>query len=216
MEETMPDNPFPVPEERIAATLHALKSNEYLAYFVPEAREAKQMVLEAVGEGARVGLAGSKTLRQMDLPAALLAKGATLLDHWDPSLSVEESLQVRREQLLCDLFLSSVNAVTETGELVSCDGIGNRIAAATFGPWKVMLLVGAQKIVPDRNAALQRIKTVAPQRAQGLELDLPCTDDGVCVDCSDPNRICRATLVLHRRPMLTDMTVILIGEPLGI
>jgi len=136
----MTEQPFPISEEQIATTLQALKSNEFLAFFVPEAAEAKQMVLDAVEEGAWVGLGGSQTLRQMNLPEALNEKGVKLLDHWDPVLSEEESMQCRRDQLHCDLFLASVNAVTETGELVSCDGIGNRIAATTFGPGKVMLL----------------------------------------------------------------------------
>jgi len=203
-------------EERIAATLQALKSNEFLAYFVPEAREATQLVLNSVQEGASVGLGGSKTLRDLGLPEALRAKGAVLLDHWDSSLSLEASYRCRREQLLCDLFLSSVNAVTEAGELLSCDGIGNRIAATVFGPGKVMLLVGVQKIVADRDEAMRRIREVAPVRARNLGLDLPCTADGVCVDCRDPNRICRATLILHRRPLLTDVTVILVGEAVGV
>ncbi len=207
--------PGPVSEERVADTLQALKTNEYLAYFVPRAGEAKQMVLDSVEPGMAVGLGGSETLREMGLPEALRGKGARLLDHWDPSLSVEASYACRREQILCDLFLSSVNAVTETGEMVSCDGIGNRIAAMTFGPRKVMLLVGVQKIVADLNGAMRRIREVAPRRARSLGLDLACAGDGVCRDCADPNRICRATIILHRRPMLTDTTVILVGEPLG-
>jgi len=206
----------PAPEARIAGTIQSLLRNEFLAFFVPEAREAKQMVLDVIREGMRVGLGGSQTLRQMGLPAALKGKGAVLLDHWDESLSLEETLEVRHRQLDCDLFLSSVNAVTEQGELVSRDGVGNRIGATTFGPKKVMLLVGVQKIVPDLAAAFQRIREIAaPLRARSMNLGLPCTRAEGCVDCRDPARICRATLILHRRPLLTDITVVLIGESLG-
>jgi L-lactate utilization protein LutB len=199
-----------------ARTLGALKKNGFLAYFFPKADEAKQLVLDSVEQGMRVGLAGSATVRQMGLVEGLKAKGALLLDHWDESLTFEDTLRVRKEQLVCDVLLSSVNAITEEGELVSRDGIGNRTSAMTFGPAKVFLLVGTQKIVPDLRAAIGRIDEVAaPMRAKSLNMDLPCTEADTCVDCDDPSRICRATLILHRRPMLTDITVVLIGEALG-
>jgi hypothetical protein len=200
----------------VARTLKALKKNEFLAHFFPKAEEAKQFVLDSIQPGLRVGLGGSSTLREMNLVEGLKQKGALLLDHWDESLTFEETLQVRKDQLVCDVLLSSVNALTEKGELVSRDGIGNRISAMTFGPAKVFLLAGTQKIVPDLHAAFGRIKEVAaPMRAKSLNMDLPCTKGKGCVDCHDPNRICRATLILHRRPMLTDITVVLIGEALG-
>lgn len=210
-------NKIPLPDEkRIAKTLQALKKNEFVAFYFPTGKEAAAFVLQDLPKGARVGLGGSKTLRDLGLPQALRAHGASLLDHWDESLGPQELLDVRKGQLLCDIFLSSVNAVTERGELVSRDGIGNRTSATTFGPSKVILLVGVHKIVADLHEAFRRIRLVAaPMRAKSLNLDLPCTRGGECVDCSSPGRICRATLILHKRPMLTDTTVVLIGEPLG-
>jgi hypothetical protein len=205
-----------VPEDRIVRTLQALKKNEFLAFFVPHGSEARELVLQSVREGARVGLGGSKTLRDLELPRALKEKGAHLLDHWQESLSPQELLDVRKGQLLSDVFLSSVNAVTENGELVSRDGIGNRTSAMTFGPSKVFLLVGVQKIVKDLEEAFRRIREIAaPMRARSLNMDLPCVKGGECVDCCSPVRICRATLILHKRPLLTDITVILIGESIG-
>ena len=212
----MPPEPASPPNDSIAKTLGALKKNGFLAYFFPKADEAKQLVLDFVEQGMRVGLAGSATIREMSLVDGLKAKGALLLDHWDESLPFEETLRIRKEQLVCDVLLSSVNAITEKGELVSRDGIGNRTSAMTFGPAKVFLVASTQKIVPDLPAAIRRIDEVAaPMRAKSLNMDLPCTKAEGCVDCNDPNRICRATLILHRRPMLTDITVILIGEALG-
>lgn len=212
----MPPEPLSTPNESLARTLKALKKNGFLAYFVPRAKEAEPLVLDFVQKGMRVGLGGSATLREMGLVDRLKEKEALLLDHWDESLTFEETLRVRKEQLTCDVFLSSVNAVTEQGELVSRDGIGNRTSAMTFGPGKVFLLAGTQKIVPDLSAAIRRIDEVAaPMRARSLNIDLPCTRAKGCVDCNAPHRLCRATLILHRRPILTDITVILIGEPLG-
>ena len=139
-----------------------------------------------------------------------------MLDHWDPARGQEEIFLVRKSQLHCDVFISSVNALTEGGELVSRDGVGNRISAMTFGPAKVFLLASIHKIVPDLHAAFRRIREVAaPRRARSLGVNVPCTKGEGCVDCHSADRICRATLILHKRPALTDITVILIGEPLG-
>lgn len=208
--------PAPLSEERIARTLRALKDNDYLAYFVPHATEAAALIADAVEPHARVGLGGSQTVRSMGLMDLLRGKGAFVIDHWDESLSPEEGLQARKDQLLCDVFVSSVNAVTESGELVSRDAVGNRIAATAFGPGRVFLVAGTQKIVPDLHAAFRRIRDVAaPMRARSLGLDLPCAEERGCVDCNASGRICRATLVLHKRPLLTDVTVILVGEPIG-
>jgi hypothetical protein len=211
----MQNSSFPVTEDRIAVTLQALKKNEFLSFFLPTVLEAREMVMHLVREGMRVGLGESRTLRQMDLSGSLRKSGAVLLDPSDPSLSAEELVRCRREQILSDLFLASVYAVTEHGELVSRDGIGNRISATSFGPKKVVLLVGSQKIVPDLHAAFLGIDGAASPPTKSPNPDFPCAEDGGCVHVSDPNRICRATLILHRRPLLTDITVILIGEPIG-
>ena len=205
-----------ISEDRLAGTLQALKNNDFLAYFVPDAAEAKQLVLNMVSPGAKVGLGGSATIRDMGLAEALKEKEIELLDHWDPALGQEEIFMVRKSQLHCDVFISSVNALTEGGELVSRDGVGNRISAMTFGPAKVFLLASIHKIVPDLHAAFRRIREVAaPRRARSLGVNVPCTKGEGCVDCHSADRICRATLILHKRPALTDITVILIGEPLG-
>ncbi len=205
-----------VSEERISKTLKALKNNDFLAYYVPRGAEARDLVTAAVSPGISVGLGGSDTIRKIGLDSALQDKEVQLLDHWDASLGMEEILKIRKAQLHCDLFLSSVNAVTEQGELISQDGIGNRICAMTFGPAKVFLLASVHKIVPDLSAGFRRISEIAaPLRAKSLNLKLPCTKNNECVDCNEPQRICRATLILHKRPSLTDITVILIGEPFG-
>lgn len=202
--------------QRIRKTLRALERNEFLAFYFPDIEEAKAFLVGSIAPGATVGIGGSETVRSLGIVPLLKQKGATVLDHWDPALSLDEILAMRKAQLTCDVFLASVNAVTERGELVSRDGIGNRICAMTFGPAKVFLVVGTQKIVEDLHAAFRRIREVAaPMRAKSLGLDLPCTKGSGCVDCSAPDRICRATTILHRRPSLTDITVVLVDKELG-
>ncbi len=202
--------------QRIQTTIEALKHNEFIAFFYPHPEEARDFIVDAIHPNSVVGVGGSETVRVLGIIPLLKHKGVEVLDHWDTRLSFEEVVHLRKRQLTCDVFLASVNAVTERGELVSRDGIGNRICAMTFGPRKVILIVGVQKIVKDLHEAFRRIREVAaPRRATSLGLSLPCTQARGCVDCSHPDRICRATTVLHRRPSLTDITVVIVGKALG-
>jgi len=118
--------------------------------------------------------------------------------------------------LSCDLFLSSSNAVTMNGELVNIDGAGNRVNSITYGPGKVILVSGYNKLVDDVQDAIKRIKNVVtPMNARRLKIDVPCAKTGKCSDCNSPQRMCRAMVILERKPLLTDILVILVGEELG-
>ena len=116
-----------------------------------------------------------------------------------------------------DLFLSSANAITLNGELVNIDGIGEvRVNSTNFGPGKVILVVGYNKIVEDVQEAIKRIKNVAvPLNARRLNIDVPCAKAGKCVDCNSPNQISRVIVIHERKPSLTDILIILVGEELG-
>ena len=108
------------------------------------------------------------------------------------------------------------NAVTADGQLVNVDGAGNRVAAMTFGPGKVVVVCGVNKIVPDLEAAYQRIQQMAaPLNNVRLATGNPCTQAGHCVDCQAEGRICRVTTIMERKPMATDITIILVNQKLG-
>jgi hypothetical protein len=146
----------------------------------------------------------------------LRSAGKTIADHWQPGLSTEEDMALRRAQLTCDCFLCSANAIAATGEIVNVDGIGNRTSAMGFGPGKVIIVAGINKVTCDLPSALDRIRRVAaPLRAKSLEISTPCAQTGICSDCRAPQRICRITTILHRQPMRTPTCVILINEALG-
>ena len=99
---------------------------------------------------------------------------------------------------------------------MNVDAVGNRTAAMTFGPKKVIIVAGMNKVRPDLPSALERIREVAgPMRAKSLNLDTPCAKTGVCSDCNAPKRICEVTTILHRKPWMTDISVVLINETLG-
>ena len=145
---------------------------------------AAQFVLDFVVPGLSVGLGGSATIKELGIPEQAREKGAVILDHSQPDLSPEERQDVRRKQLVCDLFLSSTNAITLDGSLVNVDGGGNRVAALSFGPKKVIVVAGVNKICCDEAAAFERIRThAAPMNNRRLGLANPCVAAGVCMNC---------------------------------
>lgn len=196
--------------------VEALKKNNFDAVYFATKEEAAEFVLKFIEPGMKVGIGGSVTLNQLELPQKAGEKGATVLNHNAPGLSGEEKLAIRREQLLCDLFLTGSNGITLDGHLVNIDGIGNRVAAMTFGPKKVIVAAGINKISIDEETALKRIQiNTAPKNNKRLNLPNPCTVSGVCMDCKGQSRICNVYSIMRKKPSLTDMTVVIIGEELG-
>jgi hypothetical protein len=192
-----------------------LKKHEFDARFLLTSEDAVRAVLDAIPEDAAVGSGGSWTLRQIGMYDALRARGNEVFAH-DPDMSPEEAMQTRHKALASPFYLSSSNAITLKGELVNVDGMGNRVAGLSFGPATVIVIAGYNKLVPDVDAALERIREVAaPANAARYNLDTPCVKKGQCQDCSKPTRICRVTTIISRRPLVTDFKVFLVGESLG-
>jgi len=194
----------------------ALMDHGFDAHFVSTVEEARDLVLNMVSGYETFGFGGSHTTRSLGVKETLQAKGKTLFDHWGGNLFGEENRRIRLQQGRADCFLCSANAISVTGEIVNVDAVGNRTAAMTFGPKKVIIVAGMNKVRPDLPSALERIREVAgPMRAKSLNLDTPCAKTGVCSDCNAPKRICEVTTILHRKPWMTDISVVLINETLG-
>jgi hypothetical protein len=193
-----------------------LKKHGFDAHFVATSEDARELVLNMASSYQTFGFGGSDTTRALGLLEELKAKGKTIHDHWQKDLSKEEDLDIRLNQGRCDCFFCSANAISITGEVVNVDGIGNRTNAMCFGPKKVVVIAGMNKVTQDLESALKRVRDIAgPMRAKSLGMDTPCAETGICNDCNSPQRICRITTILHRKPMLTDITVILVNEALG-
>jgi len=194
----------------------ALKDHGFDAHFVSTVEEARDLILSMVSGYETFGFGGSHTTRSLGLKETLQARGKTLFDHWEGNLFGEENKKIRLAQGRSDCFVCSANAISATGEIVNVDAVGNRTAAMTFGPKKVIIVAGMNKVRPDLQSALERIREVAgPLRAKSLNLDTPCAKTGVCIDCNAPKRICEVTTILHRKPWMTDISVILVNESLG-
>jgi L-lactate utilization protein LutB len=202
---------------RIGETcVEALKKHGFDAHFAETEEKAKDLCLKLAEGHETFGFGGSDTTRSLGLVDALKKKGKTVYDHWQPELTPEADMKIRRAQLACDCFVCSANAISAGGEIVNVDGIGNRTSAMAFGPKQVIVVAGMNKVVPDLHAALRRVKEVAaPMRAKSLNMKTPCAETGVCSDCNAPQRICRVTTILHRRPMKTAVAVVLINAEMG-
>lgn len=197
-------------------SIEAFKKHGFDAHFVATVEEARKLILEMVSGYETFGFGGSNTTRSLGIMEELVSMGKTVFDHWQKDLSKEDDLDIRLQQGRSECFLCSANAVSATGEVINVDGVGNRTNAMTFGPKKVIVVAGMNKVTPDLESALRRVSEIAaPMRAKSLEMDTPCAKTGVCNDCNVPQRICRVTTILHRKPMLTDVSVVLINQSLG-
>jgi L-lactate utilization protein LutB len=203
-------------DPRIENTLKALKKHRFDAIYLPTAKEAQEKLLEMIPTNASVGVGGSMTLYQMDLIKILDERGNQVLSHTRKGLTPEEKKKVMRGQLTADVFIAGSNAVTETGEILNMDAVGNRVAAMIYGPDQVILVVGINKIVPDLETAKERIRSVAgPINAQRLKKKTPCTVTGQCQDCNSEERLCNVMTILNRKPWQTEICVMIVGEELG-
>lgn len=200
----------------IQQTIHALHQNNFSAEYFPTISAAVEELFKTVAPTESIGLGGSVTLMDAHIAEKFIARGNTVFDHHLPNQTPEQVLQVRRNQLLCDVFLTSTNALTQDGKLVNVDGTGQRVAAMIFGPKKVIVITGMNKITPDLNSALQRLSEVAaPKNNQRLNRPNPCTTTGVCIDCNAATRICNARTIIDKQPQLSNIHVWIVGENLG-
>lgn len=199
----------------IERTAAQLEKNCFKVHIADSAEDAKKIVLSLVSRDESAGFGGSETVRALGLVEALEARGNRVFFS-KFGMPVEKLVEVRRSAMLADAFMASPNAVTADGRLMFWESIGNRTAGMTFGPKKVIAIAGVNKIVADEEAGWRRMKTyTCPANCRRLKLQTPCTVDGVCHDCSHPQRICNIRVVLDKKPKYTEYHVILVPETLG-
>lgn len=165
-------------------------------------------------DGKTIGIGGSMTIAQLGL-ADRLAAHNTLHSHWHTTGNPAEAI---RQAMTTDTYLLSANAIAEdTGEILNIDGSGNRVSSSLFGHKKVYFVAGRNKISPDYEHALWRLRNVvAPKNAQRLKRNTPCAVNAdKCYNCNSPERICNALVVFYKRIGSMDMEVVLIDEELG-
>lgn len=196
--------------------IESLGRNGFDAVYFSTKEEAVKEVLKYIKPGTTVGVGGSATISGLDIPQKAEEIGAKVFSHHKPGLTAEEKMSIRRQQLISDVFLCSSNAITLDGHLVNVDRTGNRVAAMTFGPKKILIVAGINKVCYDEEAAYERIKMIAsPVNNKRLNIPNPCVKTGICEDCQGSSRLCRIYSVFKKRPAESDITVILVGENLG-
>jgi L-lactate utilization protein LutB len=205
---------------RLAELKDVLTENNFDVYIAEHPDEAKSIVLEKIIpeiSPKSVSWGGSITFVATGLYDVLKkADDLEVLDTYDKKLSPEEGLERRRRALLVDLFITGSNAVTESGQLVNLDMIGNRVGAITFGPKHVIVLVGRNKIVPDLESAMFRIQNyAAPVNTMRLDKKTPCAKTSFCADCKSPDRICNTWIITEKSFPKKRVKIVLINSDLG-
>ena len=206
---------------RLVALKKALEGNNFEVFLADDATEARGIVEQEIipKTGAKsVSWGGSMTFTSTGLYDTIKkSPDLKVLDVFDKGLSGDKKLELRRQSLLVDLFITGTNAVTETGKLINLDMHGNRIAAVTFGPKNVAVLVGRNKVVPDVKEAMFRIKNyVAPINAMRLDKKTPCAKTSYCEDCKSSDRICNTWTITEKSFPKGRIKVVLINEDMGL
>jgi hypothetical protein len=186
--------------------------------YCEKSTEAVETICRMIPAGSLVGLGGSETVMETGLIDALRRLDIRLLDRYQEGVSREEVDAMRRQGLLADIFICSSNAVTADGRLVNVDGTGNRVAALIYGPKKVIVIAGMNKVVAGLEGAIARVKNVAaPANSLRVNVETPCSKTGFCQDphCQPPHRICCQLVVTEASMIPGRITVVLVGEPLG-
>lgn len=204
-------------EQKCLKAVASLVNNGFDAVYCTTPQDAGDYIIREAAEASTVGFGGSMSIAALEVEAGLREMGKVILNHANPSLSRDERIDVMRRQLTCDLFLSGTNALTLSGELVNIDATGNRVTAMTFGPRKVIVVAGRNKLVDGTPGdAVARVKNMAtPPNSRRLKFKTPCASTGFCSDCNSPDRLCRVTTIIDRRPRMTDMRVLVVNADLG-
>ena len=177
--------------------------------------EALEAAKRFLVPGSSVSWGGTATLEEIGFVEAMRASQCRVLDR-HASSDPEEVREIYRQILFCDTYFMSSNAITMDGILVNIDGNGNRVASLAFGPSKVVVVAGMNKVTTDLDSAIQRARnTAAPANATRFGLSTPCASLGKCANCQNEDCICCQVVVTRRSRIPGRIHVILVGEELG-
>lgn len=200
---------------RVDDTIKALNKHHFPTFVVENVQELQSLVSSMIQDTEQVSVGGSVTLDETGILDMLRKRNINFMEH-DTTLSKDIQAQRQRMAFSSDTYLCSVNAVTEQGELYNVDGNGNRVAAITFGPKQVLLIVSTNKIVRDMDEAVRRVQEIAaPANCLRLQKATPCAKVGHCMECQSNDRICATHVVMNWQKIENRIKVIFIKEPFG-
>ncbi len=200
--------------KKVEKIIENLSNKKIKSKYFTSKEEAKREILREIKPKMTIGIGGSMTIKEMELYEAIDQSINPIYWHW--MVQPEERPAIFPKAQRADLYLSSTNALTEEGELINIDGVGNRVSSMFFGPEKVIIVCGINKIVENHEAGIKRIKEIAcPLNAKRLALKTPCAITGTCTDCSSEQRMCNITVTIQAKPAMVDLEVYIIDEKLG-
>ena len=212
----MDKNVLWVNEQRILRTIKALEKNNMNGYIVASNVDLISKIEELISPKSKVSCGGSMTLFETGVIDHLKSGRYEFLDRYKEGLTQDEIKEIFRQSFLSDAYVTSTNAITENGEIYNVDGNGNRVAAMLYGPDKVIIVAGVNKIVPNVEEAIIRTKEYAsPINAKRLNKETPCTKIGRCVECNSDNRICNEYTLIKRQIDKKRIHVIVLNDNLG-
>ena len=192
-----------------------LERRHIKGFYCPTGQEAVGKVQELIADGSSVTWGGTMTIRDLGIPDALRKRGTLEVLDRDLVETPEEKQAMYLRAFSAVVYLTSANAISEDGVIVNIDGNGNRVAAITWGPKKVIFVIGLNKVAQTVEAALSRARgTASPVNAARFDIKTPCQTDGVCHNCNSPESICNYVHFLRNSPKERHV-VVLVGENLG-
>lgn len=205
--------------------VNALRKKHFIVELARDKEEAKKILLSMIPEGSSIGIGGSQTIVHLGVLGDLRSEKYRLIDRYSDKYKAGPDYHFRamQESLEADVFISGSNAVTYNGEIVNMDCSGARVAALTYGPKKVIIVVGVNKLVKDIPAAIERLYQIAPANAykEGHHT-LPCVQTGVCCDCDVLQtetvfgRMCNyISIILSAHKFPGRLNVIVIADEIG-
>ncbi|WP_353096685.1 lactate utilization protein [Tissierella praeacuta] len=188
-----------------------LSKNGFMVKSFNNILEAKKELLSEITKEESIGIGGSMTIQDMEIYEELKDRGNEVYWHWRKDVE-----NAAMKAINADTYITSTNALTMDGKLVNMDGNGNRVASMIYGHKDVYIVTGKNKICKDYAEARERIRNIAaPMNAKRLNLSTPCTHTGKCMDCASPQRICKAEVIIHKKPGATNIHIYLVDEELG-
>lgn len=202
--------------KQVERTMGNLVKNNIMAFYVENKYQVVDKVAELIKEGETIAVGGSITLDETGVLEHLRIGRYNFLDRYEEGLTRAQTEEIFRKSFFADTYLTSTNAVTESGELYNVDGNGNRVAAMIYGPKSVIVVAGINKIVRDVDEAVERVRRIAaPANSIRLNKNTPCTKTGYCANCKTDDRICCTYTVFGQQRSKNRIKVILVGESLG-
>ncbi len=201
--------------QKLSNIAKALNKNGFETEVFEDCSLAASHIIKIVGSGKTLGFGGSMSVKAMNLEEKLKQSGNTAIKP-EPGISKDEKIKIWLKAQNSDFYFASPQAITQKGEMIFIDANGNRGAAVIYGPKKIILLAGYNKLVKSLDEGLWRGRNIsAIANNIRLKRNPPCVKTGQCEDCSGPERICNVTTILSKKPWQTDYKVILVNEELG-